>query len=227
MSKIIYAISGSPRKGYNTDILLQKYLEGASSVGDEIETRMIYLYDYDYKGCMECMACKRKGSKLYGQCSYPDGIKELLKEVSYADGIVFGTPVYFYEMTAHLRAFIERLIYPYTQFKKGAPRISTPKSIPIDYIYTMNVSEDEMKEMGYLQNFAVTEKWVSHIFGYEPNRLYSCYTYQYKNYDLYVADTWDIELKKKVREEQFPKDMERAYQMGKQIAEAVVARSDK
>ncbi len=59
--KKIYAVNGSPRKGYNTDELLRSYLAGAVSVSEAMETEMVYLYDYDYKGCTECMACK-KGS---------------------------------------------------------------------------------------------------------------------------------------------------------------------
>ena len=220
--KKIYAINGSPRKGYNTDQLLQSYLKGAESISPNIETEMIYLYDYNYTGCRECMVCKLKNGSSYGRCGYPDDIHQLLQDVSLSDAIVFGTPVFFYEMSAELRAFIERLMYPYTQFKKNAPRVIAPKKIPIDFIYTMNVTEDEMESSGYKQIFSVTENWLSGIFGHSPNQLYSCYTYQYKDYEKYEADFWNIAWKKKVHEEQFPKDMEKAYQMGQQTAHKIL-----
>ncbi len=163
------------------------------------------------------MLCKLKGGKSYGKCGYPDEIKTLLQDVSYSDGIVFGSPVFFFEMSAQLRAFIERLLYPFTQFKKNAPRIIAPKKIHTDFIYTMNVTENECVFSGYLQNFAVTENWVQFVFGYEPHRLCSYYTYQYRDYGRYVADLWNIALKKEVHEKQFPKDLEKAFEMGKQM----------
>lgn len=216
--KKIYAVNGSPRKGYNTDELLRSYLAGAVSVSEAMETEMVYLYDYDYKGCTECMACKRKGSPFYGRCSYNDGLRELLQRVSHSDGVVFGSPVYFYEITAALRSFIERLLYPYIQFKKDAPRFIPPKKIPMDFIYTMNVTREEMEFSGYRENFAVTENWLSRVFGCSPRRLYSCYTYQYKNYGNYEADLWDLDLKKEVRCQQFPRDLGKSYSLGRQRA---------
>ncbi|SPF52384.1 hypothetical protein SBF1_5670010 [Candidatus Desulfosporosinus infrequens] len=52
----IIAINGSPRKKWNTDILLNKALEGAASQG--AETELIHLYDLNYKGCISCFACE-------------------------------------------------------------------------------------------------------------------------------------------------------------------------
>ena len=52
----IIAINGSPRKEDNTATLLNKALEGAASNG--AETEIIHLYDFTYKGCKSCFACK-------------------------------------------------------------------------------------------------------------------------------------------------------------------------
>lgn len=54
----VIGFNGSPRKNWNTAILLNKALEGSASLG--AETELIHLYDIDYKGCTSCFACKRK-----------------------------------------------------------------------------------------------------------------------------------------------------------------------
>ena len=60
MKKIVI-VDGGPRKNMNTAQLLQRFAEGAKSVGEDIEVKSVRLYDLDYKGCMSCMACKLKG----------------------------------------------------------------------------------------------------------------------------------------------------------------------
>jgi len=55
------AVNGSPRKTWNTAQLLKKALEGAAGAG--AETKIIHLYDLNFKGCTSCFACKRKNSK--------------------------------------------------------------------------------------------------------------------------------------------------------------------
>lgn len=57
MKKII-VIDGGPRRNMNTAKLLQRFIEGAKSVGNNIEVKIVRLYDFDYKGCVSCMACK-------------------------------------------------------------------------------------------------------------------------------------------------------------------------
>ena len=63
----VMAINGSPRKEWNTATLLGKALEGAESKGAESE--LIHLYDYTFKGCISCFACKTGDGKSYGKCA--------------------------------------------------------------------------------------------------------------------------------------------------------------
>lgn len=217
----IYAINGSPRKNSNTATMLKHFLEGAKSYSNTVETKLINLYDYDYKGCHECYLCKLKGGASYGKCGYSDGIKELLGKVSYADGIAFGSPIFFHNISGELRSFLERLFYPYTAYKRGGKRVIALKQIFTAFIYTMNVAESDMKEQGYLQNLASTQNWAQHIFGYVPETVYAYYTYQYQNYDKYVADLWDIEKKKIWHDKQFPLDCQNAFYAGKHMAEKI------
>ena len=74
----VIAINGSPRKNWNTAIMLQSALEGAKA--DGAETELINLYDYEYKGCVSCLACKRKGSKANGLCAYKDALSTILEK---------------------------------------------------------------------------------------------------------------------------------------------------
>ena len=56
MTKKIMIIDGGPRKNFNTASMLQKFAEGAMSVGNDIEVKTVRLYGIDYKGCMSCKA---------------------------------------------------------------------------------------------------------------------------------------------------------------------------
>lgn len=122
-----------------------------------------------------------------------------------------------------MRAFIERLIYPFRQYKKDAPRVIAPKQIRTDFIYTMNVPPEDMERLGYPRNFAVTEDWMTVIFGHAPRRLCACDTWQYDDYGKYVADAWDIERKARSRAEQFPRDCAAAFRMGREMALSLLA----
>lgn len=106
----IIAINGSPRKNWNTARLLEAALDGARAQG--AETKLYHLYDYDFKGCRSCFACKRIGSPFYGKCAQKDGISDILAEVKAADGLVLGTPIYFGAATGEFRSFLERLLFP-------------------------------------------------------------------------------------------------------------------
>ena len=75
----ILGFNGSPRKNWNTSILLNKSLEGAASHG--ANTELINLYDMNYKGCISCFACKTIGSKSYGKCPINDDLKSIFKNM--------------------------------------------------------------------------------------------------------------------------------------------------
>ena len=97
MKKIVI-VDGGPRKDMNTAQLLQRFAEGAKSVGEDIEVKTARLYDIDYKGCMSCMACKLKG-KASNICRFRDALSPLLDDIAEADGLVLGSPIYFGEVT--------------------------------------------------------------------------------------------------------------------------------
>lgn len=181
------------------------------------QVKRIDLYDYAYTGCVSCFACKRLGGKFYGTCGKRDGITDILGEISEADGILFGSPVYFHDITGQLRCFLERLLFPYLPYEKEYRSIA-PKRMPTAVLYTMNVTVEQMEEMGYPGRLSRMEGFIGTIFT-EPEIYYSNDTVQFDHYSLYKSDRFSEEDKLRQRREQFPKDCEAAFQIGQRMAE--------
>ncbi len=104
----VFAMIGSPRKGSNTDILVDELLKGAGANGHE--ARKVYLYEYEIKPCVDCRKCKTKEPV----CALKDGMGELYPPIDKADVLVFGTPNYWYGPSAVMKLLIDRL-RPYTE----------------------------------------------------------------------------------------------------------------
>ncbi|WP_169717932.1 hypothetical protein SPSIL_011250 [Sporomusa silvacetica DSM 10669] len=98
----LVALIGSPRKGGNTDTLLQQVAEGYKAQGGEIQT--FYLNELNLRGCQGCYACKKTG-----QCAVKDDTTEIYKAINGADAVVIGSPVYFGRFTAQLGLVLDRL----------------------------------------------------------------------------------------------------------------------
>lgn len=215
MTKKIYIINGSPRKNWNTFKLCESFAKGVVDAGGNAE--IISLYDLDFKGCRACSACKLKGGKNYGFCSYPDELKEILNKVSVADGICLATPIYFGEVSGVMKMFIERLVYPFVRFNKQYTPIP-PKKLRTAVIYTMNVDENIFLNQYIGQNNSAPigffENWITHIYE-KPQRICAFNTFQYDDYSKYDDERWDINYKIRQHEEVFPKDLENAYNVGK------------
>lgn len=206
----VIGINGSPRKNCNTAKLVNKALEGALSNGAEVE--LIHLYDLEYKGCKSCFACKLKGGKSYGTCATMDDLTPLLKKIENADALILGSPIYLGSTTGEMRSFLERLIFPYLVYDAEASTLF-PRKIPLGFIYTMGVTEELLEEIGYLKHFKSSERLAERIFG-ETKSIYVTDTYQFDDYSKYVSTRFNPEEKLKRREEVFPQDCEKAYQMG-------------
>lgn len=211
----VLAFNGSPRKKWNTATLLHKALEGAASQG--AETEMLHLYDYNYKGCISCFACKLRGGKSYGKCATKDELTPLLAKVEKADAIILGSPIYFGRVTGEMRSFMERLLFPYLKYADPWESIF-PGKLNTGIIYTMNITEEEMKSFGAANYcLGMNEAVLTMIFGVSES-IYCYDTYQFDDYSKVVADRIDVEAKERRRREEFPKDCEKAYQMGARLA---------
>jgi len=206
----VMAFNGSPRKNWNTATLLQNALEGAASQG--AETELIHLYDLDFKGCISCFACKTNVCECYGRCAPKDGLTPVFGKIERSDAIILGSPIYFGNVSGEMRSFMERLLFPYLMYSEP-PRSLFPGKIKTGFIYTMNTTEEQRMERGYLQLFTHNEMVLKMIFGTSE---YICGfdTFQFDDYSKVVSDRFDPEKKAQRREEIFPKDCLKAFQMG-------------
>ena len=210
----VLAFNGSPRKKWNTAMLLEKALEGAASEG--AETELIHLYDLKYKGCISCFACKTREGKSYGRCAVKDELTPVLKKAGEVDGIIFGSPIYFGTATGEIRSLMERLLFPYLTYT-DPPGSLVSRKIRTGFIYTMNVTEEIMRERGFDRHIAGTEEALTMIFG-ASETFCSFDTYQFEDYSKVFAVRFDPEKKAKRRAEVFPRDCEKAFQMGARFA---------
>ena len=101
MKKVLVLCSSSRIDG-NTEILARKFVEGADSVGHQVE--YVRLAEQKIGFCIGCRACENTE-----KCFQLDAMNELIEKVLDADVIVFATPVYFYTMSAQMKVFIDRL----------------------------------------------------------------------------------------------------------------------
>lgn len=215
MKKII-VIDGGPRKTFNTAAMLQKFAEGAASVGPDIEVKTVRLYDMQYKGCVSCMACKLK-DKVSHVCKYKDALTPLLEEIAGADGLAMGSPIYFSEVTAQLRALLERLIFPWLSYNDYS--LTAPKKIPVVLTYTMNANEEQAQ--GIYQAMGIIEHCIRTAMG-SLEHVDAHNTYQVKNYDRYEIASFPEPMKRQYREEHWADDLQRAYDAGKRMAESLI-----
>lgn len=210
---LIMALDGSPRKKWNTSTVLQAALDGAAAAGSEIQTELIPLYEYSFKGCVECFECKRIGGASYGKCAVKDGIHDLLQKTMHADALLFGSPIYFSDITGVLRCFMERLLFAAFVYDSAYSSLA-PKKIPLGFIYTMNVTASLMEEMGYPKRLGVLENFAGRIFGHKPKTLYVNNTVQFRDYSKYMAPIFSEKDKLAYREAHFPEDCRKAGELG-------------
>lgn len=108
--KKVLILSGSPRKGGNSDILCDEFAKGALESGNEVEKIRVAEKNITY--CRACYACKENGV-----CVIKDDMAELLQKMIDADVIVLSSPVYFYSIDAQLKAVIDRTVARWLEVK--------------------------------------------------------------------------------------------------------------
>jgi multimeric flavodoxin WrbA len=97
------AFNGSPRKGGNTEILLNEVLKVLEEKG--IKTELIQVGGKDVKGCVACMKCRKEKD---GKCHKDnDLINKCIKKMVEADAIIIGSPTYFADLTSETKALID------------------------------------------------------------------------------------------------------------------------
>lgn len=209
----VIAVNGSPRKQWNTATLLQKALEGAASTG--AQTELIHLYSLNYKGCVSCFSCKRKGG-VSGRCAMRDGLSGVLEKIIGCDVLLLGTPIYFGNITGAMQSFLERLLFSGMTYNAENSSVF-PGRLSSAFFYTMNVPAETMERSGYPALFERYQFLLGRLGG--PSEvLVSNDTYQFDDYSRYEASRFDEEHKARVRAERFPADCQRAFELGVRLA---------
>ena len=101
MSVKVLGIYGSPRKGGNTDLLLDKILEGAQASGAEVES--VYARRLKISGCIECGSCDDTG-----ECALHDDMDTVYPMLQEADVVFLASPNFFYNVTAQVKLLLDR-----------------------------------------------------------------------------------------------------------------------
>lgn len=106
MKKVI-VISTSMRVGSNSDMLADKFTEGALHAGHDVEK--ISLSGKNISFCRGCLACQK-----LGRCVIDDDANGIMQKVLNADVVVWATPIYYYEMSGQMKVMIDRMnaMYP-------------------------------------------------------------------------------------------------------------------
>ena len=106
--KKVLIISGSPRKGGNSDTLCNEFMKGAKEAGNNVEK--IRLSEKKINFCTGCGVCN-----TIHKCVQKDEMEEILNKMVEADVIVLATPVYFYAMDGQMKTFIDRTVPRYQE----------------------------------------------------------------------------------------------------------------
>ncbi len=122
--KKVLILSGSPRKGGNSDTLCDSFMKGAIEAGNQVEK--IFVAGKNITYCKACYACKDTGI-----CAINDDMPCVLEKMLEADVIVLSSPVYFYSISAQLKAVIDRSVARWLEFKNK------------EFYYIMTSAEDE------------------------------------------------------------------------------------
>ncbi len=216
--KKVLLLNGSPRKNWNTHILLQEAERGARDAG--AETKLVHLYDLDFSDCRSCFECKLKDGHTNGICALRDGLRSVLEYAHDADAIIVGSPIYYSNLTAPVIAFKNRLLFPVMYYEKD-PATGMTAKVPIEpkkcgLIVTANAPEQTFTD-GYTAKFSQEAAQFGRILG-SAEMIYACETYQFNDYGKYHAGMFDEKQRAERREKQFPVDKQNAYELGKRLA---------
>jgi multimeric flavodoxin WrbA len=97
----VLGIYGSPREGGNSDLLLDKALEGAAAAGADVEK--VYVRNLKISGCQECGGCDKTG-----QCVILDEMKNVYPSIWNAETIILSSPIFFYGIPGPTKVLIDR-----------------------------------------------------------------------------------------------------------------------
>ena len=202
------AVNGSPRKGWNTDLLLQEALKGAADAG--AQTELIQLSDLTFSGCRSCFACKRAGAET-GRCMWKDDLQPVLDKMLSADAVFMGSPIYLGNVSGMMYCLMERLVFSLLSYDDYSKRLFHGH-VNSCFFFTMNAPKifANTGYRGVMKQYAGVMKRL----GGSSEYYAACDTLQFEDYSKFAAGSFDEAHKRKMHQEQFPKDLQAAYDIG-------------
>ena len=155
----ILAIVGSPRPKGNTNYLVDRALEAAAELGAQI--KKIDLGKYKVNPCLGHDDCAS-----FKSCPQEDDAIWILDEFLNADGVILATPVYWYNVSAQMKTFIDRNYFPYKHDLKYKA-----KAVGIIVVAEMEAIEDTVHTLN---------QFVDWCFNIEPDRKFIVSGYAHK-----------------------------------------------
>ena len=208
----IIAVNAGPRKGRNTDTLINEAISGADSQGAEVIKFDLFRMER-YTGCISCFGCKREKNK--GRCICRDALTPVLDAIRESDGLIIGSPNYLSEMTASFRALYERLIFQNLTYNAENP-CCNQHPVPVLLIMTSNAPDNYFTGLidGYRNTF-------SRFVG-PTQTLVAGDTLQLDDYSKldWEWSIFDPEAKKRRHETVFPLECKKAFDMGVQLTKS-------
>ena len=207
MKKIV-AVNASPRKGWNTDMIVMEAAKGAESAGAYIKKTDLYKIE-KFTGCISCFGCKRE--KNLGQCIYNDGLAPVLEEIRKADGLIIGSPNYLGDFSAAFRSLYERLVFQYITYNTEVQSYNDHR-IPVLLIMTSNAPDDSYMELMNKYK-AVFDSFIG------PTEILAAgETMQVSDYSQFNWTMFNAEDRKVRRETVFPEQCRKAFEAGVRLA---------
>ncbi len=178
----ILGVSGSPRRRGNSDLILDSIIEGTGA-----DSEIIYLSDMDFSSCVGCERCRKE--KVCTR--FEDDLTPLYEKIRESMGIVLVSPVYNYNITSWMKAFIDRM-YCFYDFDDDRPRgwscrlagqgraaalaIVGEQMGEEDLGVTMEAMRMPVKALGYqiAGELRVPGKFEAGIVGKDPDVLEKC-----------------------------------------------------
>jgi multimeric flavodoxin WrbA len=191
----IVALFGSPRPDGNTATLTKTFIKTAEDLGADVQTFL--LNKLDARGCQACDACKTKTD----HCVIKDDLANVLESVKDADVLVAATPIYFADISAQLKMFVDRC-YSYLEpfeIMPEASRLKAGKKFVL--ITSQNRGEDMFAEV------CTKYRMIFEFLGFKETHLI-------RGCDLMETDA----LKTKDRQDLFDLSKETARKVVKSVA---------
>lgn len=156
------------------------------------------------------------GGESYGRCAVKDDLTDIFEGIIKSDAIILGSPIYFGTVSGEMRSFMERLMFPNLTYTNPT-RTLFPKKIKTGFIYTMNITEEQLKEFGYTGHIDINQRTLKTSLVLQNPFSASTPTSSriiHKQLSLVSMKNTRLKEEKIV----FPYDLEKAYQMGVRFA---------